>query len=98
MLPRQSQKQVQRGASSAAPVMPLAPINRKILVLRCGSASLGCFVGARCNFVDMSALSLTTATSERTLYDEVQRRSRHDHAKARPRPWIAGLRPDSKRA
>ena len=43
MLPRQSQKQVQRGASSAAPVMTLAPINRKIPVSRCGSASLGCF-------------------------------------------------------
>jgi hypothetical protein len=93
MLPRQWQKQVQRGASSAAPVMTLAPINRKIPVLRCGSASLGCFVGARCNFVDMSALSLTTATSERTLYDEVQRRSGHDHAKARLHPLDRGATP-----
>ena len=41
MLPRQWQKQVQRGASSAAPVMTLAPINRKIPVF----ALRLCFAG-----------------------------------------------------
>jgi hypothetical protein len=91
MLPRQWQKQVQRGASSAAPVMTLAPINRKIPVLRCGSASLGCFVGARCNFVDMSARSLTTATSFKGGPDTITRKLDFT-------PWIAGLRPDSKGA